>query len=701
MNTKDYCYRIILTLLSLFLYPFVILADEPYCNNLGFESGNFTNWTGYSWQYSDDAPAVNSPKVEGLVFRRHSIMSDTTAYDEFTGGLLKIVPRGYRYCARLGDVINRSYDSSPRCWQQSLRYQMTVDSSNSLLIMKFACVLQYDDEHTAAMEPRFKLTLFDDKGDTIRDCANYDVYTSSTLAQGFQTYTHPDFADPIQWRDWTTVGANLLPYIGKTITIEFMSADCTGHFHFGYAYFVAQCHPMAIAVKYCAGDTAAVLTAPEGFKSYRWENNQGQLVHSEQVYKIENPSEGASYSCTMNSATGCQVSLSAKIIRYDIKADFSNYMLDCASNQVQFTNLSTTTNGHLTYEWDFGQGETSALQDPQIKFPTSGIHTVTLNLKNPPSECVKSLTRDVESFSPPLVGIGGDSTYCPGETLWIKAHGAHHYLWNTGSTRDSIEAGSPGGSFWMIGYSSNGCTSDTSRIQISEEPPWEFSIDGKSDFCQGDSTQLTAAGATSYLWNTGDTTASIYALETDRYTVIGKNKRGCQQEISFDITRHLLPDVDFTLSSPTIDSRHNQLTCSITPEDNTAYSWTMGDGTTLSGSTVAHTYNQLYSVSNYQVTLTAISGFNCSDSLSKSIDVIPFIPNVFSPNLDGINDRFAQGMETEIFDRNGLFLFSGTDGWDGTYHNKALSPDTYFYRIGYVDKTGTRKTVKGFITLIR
>jgi gliding motility-associated-like protein len=701
-NTRKPMNRIILFFFCCFILLDVnpLFSEEPYCKNLGFEMGSFTNWTGYTWLYSTDVTTINTSKVTGIVNRRQTIMKDTTAYDEKTGNQLKIIPSGYKYCARLGDAITNS-DTNPRCWNQSLRYSMTVDSANSLLIMKFACVLQYANDHTADMEPRFRLTLFDENNDTIPDCANYDVFSSSTTVDGFKSYTPSGETDPVQWRDWTTVGANLLPYMGKTITVEFMSRDCTGRYHYGYAYFLAQCHPMSIAVKYCAGDTAAVLTAPEGFETYNWIDSTGNTVDSEQILKVENPAEGSVYSCTMTSATGCTVTLNATIVRYEIVADFTSYMLDCASNKVQFTNATTTTNGTLTYEWDFGDSIVSTDKNPQYTFSTSGMHTVGLTIANPPSECTKTLIKDVESFSPPLVGIDGDSTYCPDESVTIKAYGAYQYIWNTGSSADSITISAPGGTYWMMGHSSTGCVSDTSFITIREEPDWEFTTNGITEICDNDTSILEASGATSYLWNTGDTTSSIAVTESGAYKITGANARGCQKSLSFDVVIYPLPNADFYISSTTVDTRHNQLTCNLESATGVQYYWDLGDGSSETGSNITHSYYQVNSALDYTITLTATDQHNCIDSTSKTIDVIPFIPNVFTPNGDGINDTFMAGRETEVFDRNGLKLYNGTEGWDGNFNGQALTPDTYFYLISYTDKNGLLKRIKGFITLTR
>ncbi|HET7733513.1 MAG TPA: hypothetical protein VFK73_06710, partial [Paludibacter sp.] len=103
----------------LFIYSFFVLlasasayAAQPYCQNLGFELGNFTNWVGYTWVYRTDYPVYSTPKKEGIVYGRHTIMTDTLAYDSNTGNKLKKIPAGSRYSARLGDAFTGGLDES-------------------------------------------------------------------------------------------------------------------------------------------------------------------------------------------------------------------------------------------------------------------------------------------------------------------------------------------------------------------------------------------------------------------------------------------------------------------------------------------------------------------------------------------------------------------------------------------------------------
>jgi gliding motility-associated-like protein len=675
-------------------------AQSSYCRNLSFELGNFTNWTGYTWIYSTRVPTLNTNKVQGIVYRRQTIMSDTTAYDANTGNTLRKIPRGYKYSARLGDEINSS-DMSPRALEQSLRYTMTIDSNNALLILKFALVLQYAFDHPETDEPRFKLTLYDSKGDVLPDCSNYDVYSSNKNVKGFKTYNPPGNRAPVVWRDWTTVGANLLKYVGQTITIEFMSADCAWTFHYGYAYFVAECHPLYITVKYCASDSIASLTAPEGFERYKWTNSRGAIVDTTQIYNIRVPEEKSSYTCTMTSATGCVVSLQTSVAKYIPKADFNSFMLDCKSNMVQFLNHSTKTLGSLSYNWNFYEGKPSYLDNPAFSFKTSGFHKVTLILSNPPSTCKDTLTRNIESFSQPLVGIKGDSTYCPGLTTSLKAYGANDYGWSNGSTSDSIKAGAPGGNYWVLGYSTTGCVSDTVYKKITLEPDWPFFKQGDSIICGEKPVTLRASGALTYLWNTGVKKDSIVASTPGIYSVKGINPRGCIKSLTYNVMVHPLPKVYFSFTPDALDRKHSVLSCTIPAETGATYKWYMGDGLYENGASINHDYRVSNDLLQYKVSLLARSSFNCTDSSFSFVDVIPFIPNVFTPNEDGINDLFMKGFEVEIVDRNGLVIFRGNNGWDGRHNGDTADPDTYFYLVTYRDGNEKTHSKKGNVTLIR
>jgi gliding motility-associated-like protein len=112
-----------------------------------------------------------------------------------------------------------------------------------------------------------------------------------------------------------------------------------------------------------------------------------------------------------------------------------------------------------------------------------------------------------------------------------------------------------------------------------------------------------------------------------------------------------------------------------------------------------------YNISNdslyYLVTLIARDIHNCTDTASKYIDVLPFIPNVFTPDGDGINDVFMPDFDLEIVDRNGMRIYKGSEGWDGRRNDRPADPDTYFYLIKYKNSKDKILTRKGYLTLVR
>ena len=76
------------------------------------------------------------------------------------------------------------------------------------------------------------------------------------------------------------------------------------------------------------------------------------------------------------------------------------------------------------------------------------------------------------------------------------------------------------------------------------------------------------------------------------------------------------------------------------------------------------------------------------------------IPNTITPNGDGHNDVFMKGNHVQIYNRNGILLFEGNNGWDGKYHGNPVSQDTYFYVLYFISE-GKTKSKEGYIMVIR
>jgi len=66
-----------------------------------------------------------------------------------------------------------------------------------------------------------------------------------------------------------------------------------------------------------------------------------------------------------------------------------------------------------------------------------------------------------------------------------------------------------------------------------------------------------------------------------------------------------------------------------------------------------------------------------------------------------VNDLFMAGYDVQVFDRNGIVLYKGNAGWNGTYKGKKVDNDTYYYYLNFTDVNKNVQTRKGFVTLKR
>jgi gliding motility-associated-like protein len=710
------------TLLLFLLLPLFLSAINPNVKNIGFENG-FAGWIGKTWIYTTSNPKGNTQPQQVTLPNdpRIVLMSDPSAYDNCTGNKLKIIPEGYKFSARLG-AYKDAHTNNINGRDQSLEYTLKVDPTNELLTIKFAVVLEigYNNSgaHAEPEQPRFTITLLDNAGNSIPSlCSSFDE-TALSLDK-VQSSTSLD-GQPIAWRDWKTVSANLKKMEGQEVTIKFTTMDCTPGGHFGYAYIVVDTQPLYITTKYCSGNDDAVLTAPDGFASYTWKNN-GKIVGSDYQCKIPNAKEGDEYTCVFMTESQCFDSLSTTIKRIQPTADFKFSTIDCTSstNTVQFTNSSVAdvlhpsdTFASLTYQWDFGEGGSCVAADTTYTFSTSGWQKVNLKVTSYPSTCTASKDTLIETFYPPLIGIKGDATYCPDHTTTLRGYGADHYRWieangqKTG-IQDTLAVGNPGGKVGLIGYATNEICNTTKYITISEEPTWTLNVGGSPYFCFGSSTTLVASGNGSHYSWSGQKTAdpSITITAPGNYDITATNRRGCKLSQTINVKEISLPATQFQVAPSIINTKYNQITGSITLEEDIEYSWEMGDNLNEHGSSITHRYTGNGEIGKYTIMLHAInSRYGCTDSASQSVIMEPFVPNVFTPNGDSHNDYFMPKYEIEIFDRQGIVVYKGTtnsEGWDGTYKGRRAEPDTYFYILHYFNYLKEPKTRKGYVTLIR
>lgn len=209
-------------------------------------------------------------------------------------------------------------------------------------------------------------------------------------------------------------------------------------------------------------------------------------------------------------------------------------------------------------------------------------------------------------------------------------------------------------------------------------------------------------------------------LEDVRYMIEVTDSFGCAVISSFDY-ESIHVKAEFT-AEPAEGEAPMEVTFTDRSVRGTNYSWRFGDD---SVSTLTdpgtHTY---YIPGEYTVTLTIESELTCRDSATTKITVLPSslqVPNVFTPNDDGINDFFIPDKKSlrflnlQIFAKSGhrVYFYQGDgedlqswQGWDGkiNYTERRAGPGAYYYVIrasGYDDEEYEGREYRGTVYLFR
>jgi gliding motility-associated-like protein len=102
-----------------------------------------------------------------------------------------------------------------------------------------------------------------------------------------------------------------------------------------------------------------------------------------------------------------------------------------------------------------------------------------------------------------------------------------------------------------------------------------------------------------------------------------------------------------------------------------------------------------------QFTVEVTSSLGCSVKKEYVLKGELIVSKMFSPNGDGINDMFMKGYRIIVFDRLGRKLFSGEDGWDGTYNGRVAPEDVYYYILYYKNKEGKEQRSISYVALMK
>lgn len=222
----------------------------------------------------------------------------------------------------------------------------------------------------------------------------------------------------------------------------------------------------------------------------------------------------------------------------------------CPGNSVTLTASAVPAAG-VIYAWDNG----SALAIRTVTPASTTTYRVTAT-DGSNCKAVQSYTVNVNSY---FTLSSSAASYCAGSsgvsvTLSGSETGVNYQLKNGGVNVGAPVAGNGGPITWnnqtagtytvLATSTATGCTMTMGNVSITQNPLPSVSAGSNQTGCAGSSFNLTATGATSYLWNNGATTSSITVSPavTTTYAVTGTiNSTGCSSSASVTVTINSLP----------------------------------------------------------------------------------------------------------------------------------------------------------------
>ncbi len=689
-----------------FALVFFLAISKVYAQcppNIDFEEGTFRGWQCYSGNFF----GTINPNPTVPTVGRHDMLSNPPGNGrDFYGNFTKNCPNGSGHSIKIGnEITGHSSDK--------VSYTFTIPAGRNIynLIYQYAVVLNdaNNSSHPPNLQPRLVIEVKNITDGMPLPCPLDPIVVNGSLP-GFQDSQHPGSGGTVvRFKNWAAASIKLDGNAGKTIEVSFTVTGCglQSGSHFGYAYIDinAQCSSAFTGATFCPDDTAVNVTAPYGYQTYNWYNNNfSQLLGTGQTLTLNPPplaGDSVFVELIPYNGYGCQDTLSAKLWdTLSIRANAGADVETCDNNPVQ---IGSPPEPGRVYKWLPATG----LSNPDIANPIatpSATTTYTLTVTNSGGGCATqdavAVTVDVLSDS---IQQTGPSSYCTASgqsvTLRVLPHDSIQWYKDgaaiIGAQQTQFNVLQTGAYYAMV-FSPAGCSRTTAVKQIDI---WESPVSGfntpiatqcftNNQFVFTNASTLTT-GILQYAWDFGDgTTATTrnaahnYMLDST-YTVklLITAPGGCADSTKINVVVNPSPNAAFTIDTPEQCFKNNQFNftnSSTVRKGLLNYIWNFGDSNFANTNNTTHGYT-IPDTFNVRLTATAISGGCADDSIMQVVvHPSPVASFIFNSNPQCFpGHQFVMANNSSIYSGTVQYAWSFGDGITDTAANPIHKYGTY------------------------
>lgn len=319
-----------------------------------------------------------------------------------------------------------------------------------------------------------------------------------------------------------------------------------------------------------------------------------------------------------------------------------------------------------------------------------------------PNEALRMGIDGISFVSPGSTVIG--DTICLGDSAIISAYGASSYQWAEQSN-PTIIIGTGDTLFVTPSSTSNYLVYtdiDTNIVSVIVEQSPTVDLGSDQTICESDTITISAYGLniSNYYWSNSSTDSILTIEHPDIYWVIVDNVCGTATD-SIEIIEANAIEQNFAFDTIICKGEPVVLEPNIQADN---YLWSNGMTSSSLLTDQEGTFSLQISNSCYEVLDTfTVEYINCETVLE--------MPNVFSPNNDGINDLFipiqSNGIvsyELVILNRWGNSVFESNVlnvGWDGSHKGNECTEGVYFWQVIFSGGEGVEYQKHGHVTLVK
>ncbi len=303
--------------------------------------------------------------------------------------------------------------------------------------------------------------------------------------------------------------------------------------------------------------------------------------------------------------------------------------------------------------------------------------------------------------------ITGDNVVCDGSLAYLNAPpGYDTYIWSNGAFGPNISGGA---GTYVVTVSYGNCSLPSEPFVVTQAATPTPVIDGPPFSCGGLLVELnTTEPYASYAWSNGATTPTV-EVGTGSYTVTVTTAEGCSgTSVPYVVLVGANPTAAFTTEPGSPQIPGTTVNFTDLSEGNgsslTQWDWDFGTlGETSTQQNPGYTYNE---PGTYVIQLIVTTAEGCTDTAYVQYTIRPeeiLIPNVFSPNNDGINDLLVienvqyYRNHLAIYNRWGQLVFEATD-YQNNWRALDVADGTYFYLLLL---TESDEEFTGHVTILR